>query len=130
MVENNSVYSKEMETTIRGVEDAMKENREDRISTLGRGLQREKRRTRTKKLGSREGGWEKKIQRQGGKCRGEETDGMDPRKWMGGLNGNKQGDEEGEWTYTDSRGETMIDYGIVNEETWERVGKFRIGERE
>jgi hypothetical protein len=32
------------------------------------------------------GGWEKKIQRQGGKCRGEEeTDGMDRRKWMGGI---------------------------------------------
>jgi hypothetical protein len=24
-----------------------------------------------------EGRWERKIQRQGGKCRGEETDGMD-----------------------------------------------------
>jgi hypothetical protein len=45
------------------------------------------------------------------------------------LNRNKQGDEEGEWTYIDSRGETVIDYGIVNEETWERVQEFRIGER-
>jgi hypothetical protein len=45
------------------------------------------------------------------------------------LNGNKQGDEEGEWTYIDSRGEIVIDYGIVNEETWERVQEFRIGER-
>jgi hypothetical protein len=26
------------------------------------------------------------------------------------LNGNKQGDEEGEWTYIGSRGETVIDY--------------------
>jgi hypothetical protein len=33
----------------------------------------------------REGGWKKKIQRQGGKCRGEETDGMDRRKWKGGI---------------------------------------------
>jgi hypothetical protein len=33
------------------------------------------------------------------------------------LNGNKQGDE------------IVIDYGIVNEETWERVEEFRIGER-
>jgi hypothetical protein len=32
-----------------------------------------------------EGGWKKKIQRQDGKCRGEETDGMDRRKWMGGI---------------------------------------------
>jgi hypothetical protein len=37
------------------------------------------------------------------------------------LNGNKQGEEEGKWTYIGSRGETVIDYGIVNEEGWERV---------
>jgi hypothetical protein len=56
-----------------------------------------------------------------------QTDGgMDRRKWTGG---NKQGDEEGEWTYLDSRGETMIDYEIVNEEVWESVEEFRIGER-
>jgi hypothetical protein len=28
-----------------------------------------------------------------------------------------------------SRGKTVIDYGIVNEEAWERVEEFRIGER-
>jgi hypothetical protein len=28
-----------------------------------------------------------------------------------------------------SRWETVIDYGIVNEEAWERVEEFRIGER-
>jgi hypothetical protein len=39
------------------------------------------------------------------------------------LNGN----EEGEWT--GSRGETVIDYGILNKESWERVEEFRIGER-
>jgi hypothetical protein len=32
--------------------------------------------------------------------------------------GNKQGDEEGKWIYIGSRGETMINYGIVNE-AWE-----------
>jgi hypothetical protein len=37
------------------------------------------------------------------------------------LNGNKQGAEEGEWTYIGRRGETVIDYEIVNEEAWERV---------
>jgi hypothetical protein len=56
------------------------------------------------------------------------ADGVDRRKWMGGLKGNKQGDEEGEWTYIDSRGETVVVYGTVNEETWERVEEFRIGE--
>jgi hypothetical protein len=45
------------------------------------------------------------------------------------LNGNKQEEEVGEWTYIGSRGETVINYGIVNEESWERVEEFRI-ERE
>jgi hypothetical protein len=68
------------------------------------------------------GGWEKKIQRQGGKYRGEETDEMD-------SNGKKQGDEELERINIGSGGETVIDYGIVSEEAWERVEEFRIGER-
>jgi hypothetical protein len=42
-------------------------------------------------IGKRIEGWEEKIQRQGGKCRGEETDGMDRRKWMGGI-------QQGPWT--------------------------------
>jgi hypothetical protein len=45
------------------------------------------------------------------------------------LNRNKQGDEEGKWTYVGSRGETVIDYGIVNEEAWEKVEEFRIGDK-
>jgi hypothetical protein len=39
-------------------------------------------RKRSKRLRSGEEGWEKKIHKQGGKCRGEETDGMDRRNWM------------------------------------------------
>jgi hypothetical protein len=45
------------------------------------------------------------------------------------LNGNKQENEEGEWTYIGSRWETVIDYGIVNEEAWDKVGELRIGEK-
>jgi hypothetical protein len=61
---------------------------------------------------------ETKIKKLGAKCRGEV------------LNGNKQREEEGSWTYIGSRGEreTVVDYGIVNEEAWERVEEFRIGE--
>jgi hypothetical protein len=44
-------------------------------------------------------------------------------------NGNKQGGEELERTYIGSRGETVIAYGIVNEEAWERVEESRIGEK-
>jgi hypothetical protein len=42
--------------------------------TLGRGLQQENRSKRSKKM-----------QRQSGKCRGEENDAMDLRKSMGGI---------------------------------------------
>jgi hypothetical protein len=51
MVENNAIYSKKMKTTRRRVEDAMQENRKDCTYTLGRGLQREKRRKKSQKLG-------------------------------------------------------------------------------
>jgi hypothetical protein len=40
---------------------------------------------RNKKLGGGTGGWEKKIQIQGGECGGKESDGMDRRKWMQGV---------------------------------------------
>jgi hypothetical protein len=78
-----TIYNKKMKTTKKRVEDAMKENREACI-LLGEDFNFN-RRKRSKKLGRGEGGWEKKIQRQGGKCRGEETDGMNRRKWMGGI---------------------------------------------
>jgi hypothetical protein len=85
MVENNemTIYSKEMKTTVRGAKDRIKEER--RMYALGRELQRENRKKRSKKLGRGEGGWEKKIQKQCGKCKGKETDGMDARKWMGSI---------------------------------------------
>jgi ssDNA-binding Zn-finger/Zn-ribbon topoisomerase 1 len=67
-----------------------------RMCAHGRVLQRENRRKRNRILGRGEEEWEKKIQRQGGKCREEEIDGMDRRKWMGSINGNKQGYEEKE----------------------------------
>jgi hypothetical protein len=85
----------------------------------GRALQRENRRKRSKKLGRGEGIKSK----EGGKCRGEETDEISEENGWEVLNGNKEGDEEGEWTNIGSTGETVIDYGIVNEEAWERVEK-------
>jgi hypothetical protein len=61
----------------------MKENREDRILLGGDFNGRIGERGGRNWVKGR-GGWEKKIQRQGGKCRGE------------GLKGNKQEDEKGE----------------------------------
>jgi hypothetical protein len=79
-----TIYSKDMKTTRRGVEGTRKENREDRI-LLGGGTSTGEKEKEEQETGKKRGGWEKKIQRQDGKCRGEETDGMDRRKWMGGI---------------------------------------------
>jgi hypothetical protein len=53
--------------------------KENRLYNLERGLQRDKRRKRSKKLGRGEGRLGKEKSRC--KCRREETDGMDRRKW-------------------------------------------------
>jgi hypothetical protein len=103
-----------------------------RLYTLWRGLQRDNRRKRRKKLETGKGEWEKKIQRQGGKCRGEETDGIDRRKWMRGIEREPTRGRRKEMDLYRQQGrnsDRLIDYGIVNEEAWERVEEFRIGER-
>jgi hypothetical protein len=93
----------------------MKENREDRI-LLGGDFNR--------RIGAR--GTRKS------KDKVENAEGKRMMEWIEEngwevLNGNKQGDEEEARTY--SRGETVTDYGIVNDEAWERVEEFRIGEK-
>lgn len=45
------------------------------------------------------------------------------------LNGNLEGDEEGEWTYIGSSGNSVIDYGIVNAEAREEIENFVVEER-
>jgi DNA primase catalytic subunit len=45
---------------------------------------------------------------------------------MGTNKGTKKGNKP---IHVGIREETVIDYGIVNEEAWERVEEFRIGER-
>lgn len=37
------------------------------------------------------------------------------------VNGNIKGDEEGEWTFTGGRGESVIDYVMGDEKTRERI---------
>lgn len=41
------------------------------------------------------------------------------------LNGNKEGDEKGNWTYLGPRGESVIDYAIVYEDAWEEVESLK-----
>lgn len=45
------------------------------------------------------------------------------------LNGNMQGDEEGEYTYIGKQGSTVIDYVITNEKALDRIGELRVGEK-
>jgi len=44
------------------------------------------------------------------------------------LNGGIRGDEEGNWTYTGSRGESVIDYVLINEELEEEIDQLIIGD--
>lgn len=48
---------------------------------------------------------------------------------LGLLNGNKEDDDQGEWTFTGAKGSSVIDYAICNAETWEEIKSFRIRER-
>ena len=50
---------------------------------------------------------------------------IEERGWMV-LNGSKEGDEEGEWTYEKGGGKSVIDYGIVNWEAWKGVERFEV----
>lgn len=43
------------------------------------------------------------------------------------LNGNKTGDEEGEYTYIGPKGATIIDYALANTRTWDRIQEMRVG---
>jgi hypothetical protein len=80
-------------------------------------------------LGRGEGEWKRKSRNKVKNAEGNRLmERIEGNGWEV-LNGNKQGDEEGEWTYIGSREERGMDYGIVNEEAWERVEEFRIKER-
>jgi hypothetical protein len=94
-----TIYSKEMKTTRKRIEDAMKENRDDRILFGG---------DFNGRIGERGArNWEE--ERDDGKRKSkdevENAEGKRLMEWNEEngwevLNGNKQGDEEGEWTYT------------------------------
>ncbi|KAJ3627687.1 hypothetical protein MTP99_015047 [Tenebrio molitor] len=113
-----------MKTTRRRVEDAMKENREDRI-LLGGNFN-----GRIGERGARKWKEEKGDGKRKSKDKVENAEGKRLMEWIEEngrevLKGNKQGDEEGEWTYIGSRREIVIHYETVNEEAWERVEEFR-----
>jgi hypothetical protein len=53
---------------------------------------------------------------------------VEERGW-GVLNGNFIGVEKGEYTYIGPKGETVIDYVMVNEDAWDEIEEFNVGER-
>ncbi|XP_024890816.1 golgin subfamily A member 6-like protein 1 [Temnothorax curvispinosus] len=67
---------------------------------------------------------DKKINRDGRKL----LEFIEERGWMI-LNEGVKGDEEGEFTYTGGRGETVIDYVIGEEEVREKVERLEVEER-
>jgi hypothetical protein len=114
-----TIYSKEMKITRRRVEDAMKENREDRILLGG---------VFNGRIGERGArNWEEERANGKRKSRNKvkNAEGKRLMEWIEGngwevLNGNKQGDE-GEWTYIGSREERD---GLQNSER-RSMGKSR-----
>jgi len=56
------------------------------------------------------------------------VEGIRERGWFI-LNGEAEGDEEGNWTYTGGRGESVIDYVLVEEEGREEVERLEIGDK-
>jgi hypothetical protein len=123
-----TVYSKEMRKTTRRVENTMKMDREE-CMLLGGDFN-----GRIGERGARNWEEEKGDGKRKTKDKAENAEGKRLIEWIEEngwevLNGNKRGDEEGEVTYVGSRGETVIDYAIVNEAAWERVKEFKVGER-
>jgi len=45
------------------------------------------------------------------------------------ANGNMKGDENGKLTYIGERGESMVDYVLVNQKAWDKIEKMKIGNR-
>lgn len=45
------------------------------------------------------------------------------------LNGNKEDNEQEEWTFAGTLGSSVIDYAIYNAEAWDVTEEFKVGER-
>lgn len=78
--------------------------------------EREKRKSRRSK--------DKKLNDEGRKL----LQAIEEKEWVI-LNGSIRGDEEGEYTYTGERGETVIDYALGGREIVEEIEKLEIGEK-
>lgn len=50
---------------------------------------------------------------------------MEEKGWVI-LNGNKEGDYEGRWTWERGESKSVIDYGIVNVKAWDKIKEFKV----
>jgi len=81
----------------------------------------------------RQGGREEGIERRSrnGKINKEGrmlVEGIREKGWFI-LNGETEGDEEENWTYTGGRGESVIDYVLVEEEEREEIERLEVGDK-
>lgn len=86
-------------------------------------VDREKRLNRKEKIG-RERIKHSKVNREG-----KRLDRFLEKQWWTIMNGNVNGDEEEEWTYTREQGESMIDYVIESNRTKEKIRNMVVGEK-
>jgi hypothetical protein len=123
-----TVYSRSMKETKRIIEERVKEQEEGTLviggdfnaRIGGKGRRMEEQQATIERRPTKDG-----IENAEGR---ELVSLVEERGWDV-LNGNCIGDEKGEYTYIGSRGETVIDYVMVNEEAWDKIEEFKVGER-
>lgn len=45
------------------------------------------------------------------------------------INGCEKGDREGDWTYSEGRRESVLNYVIGDREVWDRIERIKVEER-
>jgi hypothetical protein len=123
-----TIYSRSMKETKRIIEERVKEQEEGTLviggdfnaRIGGKGRRMEEQQATIERRPTKDG-----IENAEGR---ELVSLVEERGWDV-LNGNCIGNEKGEYTYIGSRGETVIDNVMVNEEAWDKIEEFKVGER-
>lgn len=122
-----TIYSTNMRNTKKEIEQKINETREERImiggdfnARVGEGGKRYQEQERETRRPAKD-----KEDNNNGKIMLEL---IEDRGWEM-LNGNKDGDEKGEFTYIRGNVATTIDYALANEDAYNEIVTFRIGNR-